>query len=141
MIIEPFQSDHLKRLRLQPAQQWCAPHITDDLLAQAEQLEAYTGLIDSQPVIVAGLMEFWPGRALAWSFVSADASAHMLSITKAVDRVLTHVKIRRIEAYVDPNFSAGLRWIEMLGFQREGHLTAFLPDGRDQVLFSRVRHE
>lgn len=139
MDIVAFEVEHLKRLRVQPAQQSCLAYLTEELLADAVHMDAYTALVDGAPVAVAGLMDFWPGRAMAWSYIGEGAGLHMVRLTRAIRNFLDGQEIRRIEAYVDPDFEAGLRWIELLGFTREGRLRAFMPDGRDTVIFARVR--
>jgi hypothetical protein len=46
---------------------------------------------------------------------------------------------KRIEAFVDANFAEGHRWIQMLGFVREGYMRSFSPNGNDAVLYARIR--
>lgn len=141
MDVTPFQLDDLKALRLQPAQAHCMATITDDILAAHEALDAYTLRVDGEVMAVAGLMHFWPGRAMGWSYIGVRAGSHMRPLTRVVQSYLERCGVRRVECYVDPTFDAGLRWAEMLGFKREALLEGFLPDGRDQVLFARVyRH-
>lgn len=136
----PFKPEHLRALRLQPAQAWCEPHLTDDLLAQTAELEAYTAMVDGEPIACAGFMPFWEGRAMVWSYIGAQAGSHMFAITRAVQRALDLTPYRRVEAYVDAGFEAGVRWVTLLEFEFEGTLRAFLPDGRDQLLFARVKN-
>lgn len=142
VVIAKYAPEHLIALQLQPAQAYCQSQITPEVLADVAELEAYTALVDGEPVAIAGLIEMWPGRAIAWSFVGANAGPHMVRITRAVERFLGLCEHRRIEAYVDPNFEAGHRWMRLLGFDREtpGVMRAFTPDGRDQVLYARVNH-
>ncbi len=139
MQVHPFQMDDLRTLKLQPAQVHCMDSITEDVLASHESLDAYTLRVGDEVVAVAGLMWFWEGRAMAWSYIGANAGQHMRALTRVVRDFLDHCTVRRVEAYVDPEFDAGLRWVELLGFKREGLLEGFLVDGRDQVLFARVQ--
>lgn len=140
MNIVPMTSSHLARIRLQPAQAWCRPHLTDDLMNDTVGLGGFTALVGDEPIACAGLMEFWTGRAMAWSFIGAQAGSHMIALTRAVRDHLEGSPYRRIEAYVDEGFDAGHRWVGLLGFEAEGLLRAFLPDGRNQVLYSKVKH-
>lgn len=140
MRIEPYRPEHLQRIKLQATQQWCRPMLSDEFLLELQELDGYTAFVGDEPVACAGTMHAWEGRHMAWSFISEKAGPHMLGITRAVMRYLELKRFRRVEAYVDPDFEAGHRWIKRLGFKREGLLEAFLPDGRSQVLYSRVTH-
>lgn len=142
MDVRPFTVEHLKQLQLQPAQAWCAPHLTPDLLDWLgdTQNDAFTVFVGDEPILCGGLCTFWPGRAIAWSYVAADAGAHMVSLTRVVERFLDLKAPRRTEAYVDAEFDAGHRWVRLLGFKCEGRLEAYKPDGGDQMLYAKVRH-
>jgi hypothetical protein len=45
---------------------------------------------------------------------------------------------RRIEATVDVGFTEGERWMTLLGFEYEGLMRAYRPDGQDMLMFARV---
>lgn len=138
--VEPFCAEHWARLRVQPAQSWCLPWMGPDLVAWLAGLEAYTAFAADTPVAIAGLMELWPGRSLAWSYLSEAAGPHLVSLTRLVDRFLDLRAPRRTEAYVDEEFEAGHRWMHALGFEREGFLRAFKPDGGNQIMYARLRN-
>jgi RimJ/RimL family protein N-acetyltransferase len=139
MDIRPFHVDHLKGMQLQPSQADRAHLLTPEHLEFLAGLDAYTVFAGGRPVASCGLFDIWPGRAMAWAFIAADAGRHLLGITRAVQRYLDLKAPRRCELYVDLGFEPGYRWAEMLGFEREGVLRAFEVDGRDQVLFARIR--
>jgi RimJ/RimL family protein N-acetyltransferase len=141
MDIRPFHVEHLKALKLQPSQRQLGPSLNEEVYEFLSTLDAYTAFApDGEPLACAGLMDIWPGRAMVWSFISENAGRHMVGVTRAVRQFLDLKAPRRIEAYVDADFPAGHRWIEMLGFTREGYLHAFRPDGGDQILYSKVRN-
>lgn len=142
VVVALYAPEHLKALKLQPAQAFCGSQITAEVLEGLQDVEAYTALIDGEPIAIAGLIELWPGRAMAWSFLGEKAGPHMLALTRVIGRFLKMCEHARIEAYVDPTFEAGHRWMELLGFEREtpGAMRRFTPDGRDQTLYARVKH-
>jgi hypothetical protein len=141
MDVRKFHVEHLQRMRLQPAQQHLAPRLNDETLEFLAGLEAYTVMVEDEPIACAGLMEIWPGRAMAWSYLSATAGAHMLGVTRAVRAFLDLKAPRRTELYVDAGFEAGRRWAELLGFRCETPepMAYFEADGRAQYLYSRIR--
>lgn len=136
MIIVPFQVEHLQGLRLQPAQAG-SPLLAPE---QAGLLgHAYTALSEGEPVACGGLYELWPGRALAWTYLGASVGREFVALHRTVKRHLELAPWRRVEAYVEAGFPQGHRWVRTLGFTLEGFLRGFMPDGKDMVLYSRVR--
>jgi RimJ/RimL family protein N-acetyltransferase len=47
--------------------------------------------------------------------------------------------LRRIQFTVRVDYNIGLRWAWALGFQQEGILRGYGPDGTDYAIFGRVR--
>lgn len=113
--------------------------MTADLTDLSEAGLAWTAEHDGQVLAIAGLAPQWENRALAWALVSDNAGAHFKGIHRAVSRFLTVCDFNRVEANVDVGFEAGERWIKLLGFEYEGYLKAYRPDGEDMLLFARVR--
>lgn len=141
MILVPFKPEHLKLLVLQDSQAWMQPMIEGPEYGAALHTAGpcYTLTDGSSVAMCAGLVNMWENRAQAWSLMSAHAGRHMLKIARIMRGFLDLQDIRRIEAVVDADFVQGHRLIQILGFEREGLMRAYLPDGRDTVLYSRVR--
>jgi len=53
-------------------------------------------------------------------------------------KFLKRLDARRLETYVDVGFAPGHRWVKMLGFEVEGYMKSFRPNGDDMVLYARV---
>jgi hypothetical protein len=141
MQIVPFIASHAASIVLQPMQRF-GPVISD---ADARTLEAvgpcYSALGDDGRVLAcAGLIPQWEGRALAWGMVAHDAGPHLVRITREVRRFLASCGYARVEAAVDALFPAAIRWIEMLGFERETPepMRNFAPSGRPAYLYARL---
>lgn len=140
-MIVPYQPDHLTRLLLQPSQAIMQPMLSKKEYAESLQIAgpAYS-LVDGDDVLACmGLLPQWENRAIAWGLISAKAGRHFLSIHKAVLATMELHRFRRIETSVTCNFENGRRWAEMLGFEREGIMKSFTPDGRDCDLYAKVR--
>lgn len=140
MEIKPFRADHLRRLMLEPSNQYMRPMIDP---GQAEVLEitstAFAGIESGRVVGCGGIMPVWPGRAIAWSVLAADSGPCMVHIHKVTCRLLDLRPERRIEATCDATFSAAHRWLRMLGFRLEAaRMDAFTPDGAAHSLYARV---
>lgn len=140
MNIIPFHPDHLKRIALQPSQialqpELAKPEYGPALLAAGP---CYSGVVGDVVIASAGFYPQWDGRAIVWALVSGDAGRHFVSLHRAVLRSFELHPFRRIETCVLKGFAEGCRWAEMLGFQREGLMRAYGPDGSDFHLYARV---
>lgn len=142
-MIRPWAPGDTERIELQPAQRYMTRFIdaSTDLSHLADQGLAWTAEEDGRIIAIGGLIEEWAGRATAWTLISEHAGCRMPAIHRAVKRFLDAAPYRRIEAHVDVGFAEGVRWMRMLGFEMEGYMRAFRPDGEDMLLFARVRDE
>lgn len=140
MQVIPYLPEHLRTLQLQPAQSGYSQQPFDD--AYSEYLahgQSFSAVADGRVIACAGVMELWQNRGMAWALLSSDAGRHFVKVHRAVSRFLDLSELPRIEAYVDEDFAQGHRWITALGFTKEGLMRKFTPEGRDAVLYSRVR--
>jgi len=112
---------------------------TLDLSALSAEGLAWTGEVDGKIVGVAGVIPQWSNRAIAWAMIAKDAGPHFVSIHREVRKFLIHCPFVRVEAQVDVGFPEANRWMTMLGFELEGYMRAFRPDGADMLLYARVR--
>lgn len=140
MRIEPFKPEHLETLLLQPSQVMLQPYLNDrnygEFLFRGGP--AYSGLDGDRVIACMGLIPLWENRAQGWGLISSNAGAYFNQITKAVLHTMELHPFRRIEASVKCDFQPGHRWIKMLGFEREGTMRCYAPDGDDYDLYARV---
>ena len=142
LIVRPFRASDLEALapRLQPAQQAMVSYFQQQ--GYAEQLSrdpSFTLDAADLPVAAAGITPMWDSRAFAWALITVDAGKHMRTLTRAVLRFLNGCPVRRIEAYVAPDFPAAIRWMQILGFSIEGRMRAFTPEGHDCFMYARIK--
>lgn len=140
MHVIPFEPSHLRALVLQDAQGWMKPMLSADY---GEWLKksgpCFTLANDGDVFACCGLVNMWENRAQAWALLSDDAGKYFVRIFRAMSAFLDLQDTRRIEATVDENFQQGHRLMSMLGFQHEGVMRAYLPDGRNCAMYGRVR--
>lgn len=113
--------------------------------AQLEALEkrshAYSVIKNGKVLGCAGVTEYWPGRGEAWAILSTNLKHDFMTFHNEVKKFLDNVPIKRVEAVVDRDFKDGIRWVNMLGFSLEAPcMKAYGRDGKDCILFSRVRN-
>jgi hypothetical protein len=81
-----------------------------------------------------------PGCSTAWTLFNPHLSGpRMFQLTRVAKRVLASCPTRRVQAHADPSFAPAGRWLALLGFQYEGRLRCYSPDGRDMDLFALVK--
>lgn len=137
--VVPFKAWHyewlLKHESAEPSK-FAPPRATIEAL---ERENSWTGVVGFEVMVVAGTIQQWPGRHVAWAYIRQDAGPHMLRLTKEVGRKLLDVK-GRIEFTVRKDFEAGQRWAELIGFEVETPLLkAYGPEGEDHVAYVRLQ--
>jgi hypothetical protein len=90
-------------------------------------------------IACGGIVEAWPGRALAWSLITPRAFRYFRTLHRLVKTVLDDSPWARIEIDVSATHEAGKRWAEHLGFELECVRRKFTPDGQDMILYARVK--
>lgn len=141
MIVEPFTPAHLDNLLLQPAQAYLRPHMSNPEYGRALMVEgkSFSFIEGDQVLGCAGVVPIWTGRAEAWAMFAPNLTRQFIHIHGATVRFFESCGIRRIEAHVDAGFGKAKKWVELLGFEYEGLLRAYTPDGRDCLRYARVR--
>jgi hypothetical protein len=131
--MEPYKPEHLQELILQPAQARVRANLSDPEYAQALVGEhSFTLKMNGKVVACFGVLKLWEGRGDAWALISGDIGA------RGMRRL--HFEIRkRLEAEHEAGFEQAKRWLSLLGFQYEGPLLKYTPDGRDCLRYARIK--
>lgn len=139
--VEPFRAHHLEGFVPQPAQ--CAEfaEVTPET-ARAHEMAGVgrSILADGELVACAVLAPLGDGRGVLWALVGAKAGPYMLRAKRIAEQMMRESGLRRIEAVVLTGFSAGHRWLKMLGFELEtpNGMKAFGKNGENFSLYSRI---
>ncbi|WP_186058641.1 GNAT family N-acetyltransferase [Burkholderia gladioli] len=141
MIAERLRPDHILAVDLQPAQATIGGVLTP---SYAEHLCTLPGvgwaLVDQGVTLgCGGIVEVWPNRAQAWTLISPALLRQFRAAHRMVRAVLDDAPWRRIEMDVDAEHAAGVAWAERLGFALEGVRRKYTADGRDVMLFARIK--
>ena len=140
-MVIPFETTHLRLMKVQASQQAVLQHVTDNFLSLLENTNAFTAVIDGEIVACAGVIEYYKGRGEAWSYLSADLGRNMVSVFRAIKSYLDTIDVRRIEMTVDTDFAEGHRFAKLLGFELEAsRMKAYDMDGRDKALYARIKN-
>ena len=109
----------------------------------AEELEAqerlYTFFNSGKIVGIGGLIDRWEGRAEALLLKAKSVSLRdLVEIRRFALNLIDTSPHRRVEATISVDDSR-LDWIKSLGFKQEGYMEAFGIDGKDHVLYAKVK--
>ena len=137
----PYRHFHLASLTPQEAQATMAELIKPEY-AKALEIAgpAWTVMDGSEVLACLGLAEQWPTRAQAWTILSNNLTGRRFAKFHAmVMRGLGMQSYTRIEMTVDHEFEQGHRWAKLLGFEWEGLMRKYNPNGMDCDLYARVK--
>jgi hypothetical protein len=141
MRVVPFKPEHLSHLPLQRKQLNAREYIANDpdyIRALTMYGDAYTVLVDGEPIVCAGVMKYGDGRGGAWALFAETSGKHFVRICRYILRYLQVSDLRRIEAVVDVDFAEGIRLAKVLGFKVEGVMQQYGRDGHDHYMMGRV---
>lgn len=104
---------------------------------------ALTIMADGRVVACLGVQVLGGRIGECWAVFSPEASGHILYITKVIMRHLARAvrdfNLQRLQAFARVDLETAWRYLEVLGFEREGCLRKFGRDGSDQYIYSMVR--
>lgn len=145
MRIEPASREHFARIRPQRNQVLArVDETTEPFIRQAVASPFAWAILDGEVVVALfGAIEFQPGIGTAWALLCDDmGSRRLLRLTRTIhDLARDHLEqfFRRVEFVVEAGYVEGAKWAEMLGFELEGYMHHFGPDGSDFLLYARWR--
>lgn len=146
-LIVPFELDHvrciIKNEHKRDQETWIEPPIIDQWAkAWENKLWAFTLLVNNEPIACAGIaLQEW-SKAEAWAIFSSEFRNYKFIIYKFIKKGLAAAfhehKLVRIQATIDPRYPENVPWIEKLGFEYEGRLRKWGPEGQDFLMYSRL---
>lgn len=94
------------------------------------------------PIMFLGHVVISPGVAECWSLIGEEMKEDSFFLTRFVSRYVDSLmalyKWRRFQCVVDSNYPDHERFVQLLGFQKEGLMRKLGPMGQDMWLYSRV---
>ncbi len=121
-----------------------SPSSTQHWLALEQQGMCFSAYKNDTLLCFAGLMHQWEGRAIGWmlaskGLISRDALWMHRSVLDFLNRHQTADGYRRVETWCYEDEPVSIRWVQMLGFKKEGTLSSYTPEGRNAVMMARIR--
>lgn len=145
----PMESAHITeivgRLRPHDAQDLAMfpdPSAVADLYAANGV--ARTLMSGDLPIAVYGVVRMWAGVGEWWSLTTNEVAAHSLGFHRTalafLDEMHDAMGLRRVQAAIRLTHEVSINWHLRLGFEVEGTMRAYGPDGEDYVRMARLCH-
>ena len=105
---------------------------------------AFTALTDDGEIAgCAGIMIMWPGVGEAWILFNHElAKKHKKDAYEIVLRhllvIIEEKKLHRVQAHCNTNLPHAVKYLEGLGFKREGTMGKYDEEGNDHYLYAMV---
>ena len=101
-----------------------------------------TVMLEDEPVAVLGMVLLWKVVAEVWTVISEAAKKAPISFHKCVLASLIYherlLGVSRTQMAVRKEFEEGRKWAESLGFDLEGIMVKYGPDGKDFYRYARI---
>lgn len=95
-----------------------------------------------EPWGVAGSYRQWDGVAQIWALFDDRLDRHPIALYKSCIILLNYAvqkqNLRRVSLTVRSDYTKGNRFAAALGFDLEGKMVGYLPDGGDANLYARL---
>ncbi len=92
---------------------------------------------------IVGVAPMWKGVGQVWTALTPESRERGVALTRGVLRFLDMLHAERgywrVQATAEQADSAAQHWILQLGFDFEGTMEAYGPDGKTHDLYARVR--
>lgn len=94
------------------------------------------------PVAMIGMQERWTGVAEVFTLLSKEALDRPVALSRGVldwlEQSAVHFGLWRVQATARADRPKAQRFLVWLGFEREGTLRRYGPDGADHLLYARL---
>lgn len=143
--ITPFQREHLRLIRGRAYEEEVIRLTGRDYSDIFVTGPAFTIWDGGAPVAAGGVVVLWKGVGEAWLHLSQWFPEHPLSAFRIVRQLLNAIihdaQLRRVQAPIRLDMPANIRLVEHLGFEPEGILKRWGPEGADYVMYARMENQ
>jgi hypothetical protein len=91
---------------------------------------------------LVGSYKLWTGCSQIWAIFDREVDDHPVSLAKVCHNLIRYAAttqdLRRMSMNVRSHYEKGNRFAEFLGFDFEGKMWGYLPDGGDANLYARL---
>lgn len=143
----PFSIDHLGLIRLRSSDDEQLDLFKSIYQGNEERFRVWTMVTeDSIPVAICGMTILWPSVANVFMAFSEDVESNsdragevFWGIKRFIKQIFDEYRLHRMEAATSDQSYAQIRWMKLLGFEIEGIMKKYDPQGRDYFRFAKVK--
>ena len=137
---------HYEEIELRPYEREelaATPQWFNALKMAIEEELAFTILVDGEVIAICGFSLTIPGVAEVWMMTGVNVEKHWRSGCRAAQQVIAMgvecLELHRLQSIVHEKHIKAARFVEWLGFEREGLMKAFSADKKNYYLYAMVR--
>lgn len=141
LTIIPYKADHALTIQKNRCGEWIPAEDAVAWAVEREDHHAYTALLRGELFACGGINILWDRVGDAWVIGSRIVENYPLLFTRLVRRQLLTLSgvldLERVQTMVKGDDEMALKWIELLGFAREGVHRKYYQ-GQTFVSYARV---
>ncbi len=104
---------------------------------------AYTIYHEEDVVACAGVTYIVSGVAEIWAITGELVAKYPKDFHKICKQIVAEAlekdNLHRLQCTAEVGYARTIKWLERLGFEREGTLRNYTPDGKDMYIYSIIR--
>lgn len=148
--IVPFKAEHLQQLQPREfeGRELAALSIEEAEFRVKEYLRrgaAWALVKGGQVIACAGIFRHWRGVAEVWAVTTALVPCYPLAFHRAIRdglrREIRVMNLHRVQTAVREDHVTSLKWLKRLGFNYEGAMRGYGPNGETYQRLAWVRRE
>ncbi len=123
---------------------YCARQMIDLAVTQNKSPDSIAlgiGLRENDLYGIGGSYRQWAGSSQLWAVFSPRVDLHPIALRRACLQFIHYAvdkqQLHRVSLTVKSGYAKGTRFAQSLGFELEGKMKKFLPDGEDANLYAR----
>tara|TARA_R110000803_G_scaffold67203_1_gene128839 strand:- start:9989 stop:10465 length:477 start_codon:yes stop_codon:yes gene_type:complete len=145
MIVD-FRPSHADKIELKDRDLYyesIIPNYRQYIAGGAQPGLSWTGIYNNKIVLCFGVRQVWPNVAEAWLLPSPLINDHALSVVRTARKIFSDIfkteAFSRVHISVDSANDSAFKFAKALGFETEGILRKYGPDGSDYYMMARIK--